>query len=80
MKAELDKTAEPCIFCGAYPKCVRYESNLYYYECSNLQCDKHPPYQYMGFRPSTAKEQWNWSNRPMKGVSGRNRNDKDFNL
>ena len=80
MKTEIDKTAAPCIFCGALPNCVHYESDLWYYECSNKQCEKHPKYAYMGFRASAAKEQWDWSNRKMKGVSGRNKDDKDFSI
>lgn len=80
MKTEIDKTAAPCIFCGSYPECIHYESDLWYYECPNKACDKHPHYAYMGFRSSSAKEQWNWANRKMKGVSGRNKNGEDFNL
>ena len=80
MRVEIEKTASPCIFCGSLPNAVHYEDNLWYYQCSNKNCDKHPQYQYMGFRQSSAREQWDWSNRPLKGVSGRNKNDKDGDL
>lgn len=80
MKTEIDKTAAPCIFCGAMPNCIHYEADLWYYECSNKCCDKHPRYAYMGFRASSAKEQWDWANRKLKGVKGRNKNDEDFSF
>lgn len=80
MKTDIDNTAASCIFCGSKARCVHYEADLWYYEYSNKECDKHPHYAYMGFRASSAKEQWNWANRKMKGVNGRNKNDEDFNL
>lgn len=63
MKKEIDKDAEKCVFCGEKPICVHYEADLWYYECSNRECDKHPRYAYMGFRKTSAQEQWNYANR-----------------
>lgn len=71
MKTEIDKTADKCVFCGKYPNCIHYEADLWYYVCSNKECKKHPPYAYMGFRQSSAKDQWCWANRPINRVSSK---------
>lgn len=71
MKCEIDKTADNCVFCGSKPLVVHYEADLWYYECGNKHCDKHPRYQYMGFRQSSAKEQWNFANRPINRISSK---------
>ena len=79
MRKEIDNTAFPCVFCGSSPICIHYEADLWYYECSNGECDKHPKYAFMGFRRPVAKEQWNYANRKLVGVKGRNK-DEDGNL
>ena len=66
MKTETDETAVKCCFCGSKPKIIHYEDNLWYVECPNKECDKHPRYAYMGFRKPAAIEQWNWANRPIQ--------------
>ena len=80
MKVEYDDSVEKCVFCGSKAKIIHYEADLWYVECSNKTCDKHPRYAYMGFRRYAAIEQWNWANRPLKGVSGRDKNGKIYDL
>lgn len=77
MKIEVDDSAEKCIFCGSKANVIHYESDLWYVECSNKCCEKHQKYAYIGFRKPTAIEQWNYANRPLKNVSGRNKNEND---
>lgn len=79
MKVEIDKTATKCVFCGSLPNRIHYEADLWYYDCSNKNCDKHPKYAYMGFRESSAREQWEWANRKLVGVKGR-KQDADDNI
>ena len=69
MKEEIDKTATPCVYCGRLPNIIHYEADLWYYECSNKDCDKHHRYAYMGFRQSSAREQWEKMNRPIQRIS-----------
>lgn len=76
MKQEIDKGATPCVFCNALPRCIHYEADLWYYECSNRGCDKHPKYAFIGFRKSAAKYQWEYANRPMNRTPAPKRKKK----
>lgn len=63
-KIIMDKNiAVPCVYCGNMPIILRYEADLYYAQCSNLQCKKHNDYDFVGMRPSVAIDRWNLGNR-----------------
>lgn len=54
-----------CVYCGAEPKIIHYDSDMWYVECSNQECHKHLKYAYLGLRRELAIEQWNYVNRPI---------------
>lgn len=58
-----------CIFCGAEPKVIHYDTNMWYVECSNRACQKHGKYEYLGMSEKVALERWEYKNRPIQRTS-----------
>lgn len=54
--------ATPCVYCGAKPLLLEFDSNMYYVLCS--KCSKHRDYAYLGIRPNVAIQRWEEANRP----------------
>lgn len=55
--------AERCIFCGREAKVIHYDSNMWYYRCSNPECKKHDKYGCLGSTQALAEKQWDIANR-----------------
>lgn len=58
-----DKGACPCKACkrkrGTFYPTVTKVMGLYYAKCSNLECDKYDPYEFIGVTEKAAIENWN---------------------
>ena len=60
---EIDKTLSKCCYCGSTAKIIHYDWDIWYVECSNLNCKKHLPYAYMGLKKNIAIDNWEYANR-----------------
>lgn len=71
-----------CVFCGAEAKVIHFDENMWYVQCSNIACNKHDKYAYLGSFRGAAVEQWNYINRPISRISTKKKkkDDKNNNL